>query len=124
MWTDILISLAVLLAVCPSSVVTADSWTKIKDDIRMPLELRVVNEGLAHDDKGWFMSNQHFLYRTSLWPLTIEVANHHAIPDELTQMRYDHIGDIDHDRRHVIHAWHRVARGGCVTNSKVLANAL
>jgi hypothetical protein len=77
---------------------TEGSWKKIRDDIRMPLELRVVNEGLAHDDKSWFMSNQHFLYRASLWPMEIEVANHHAIPDELTKLRYNHIGDIDHDQ--------------------------
>ena len=75
-----------------------ENWVKIKNDIRMPLELRVVNEGLAHDDSSWFMSNQHFLYKTSLNPMTIEVANHHAIPDELTALRYNHIGDIDHDQ--------------------------
>ena len=75
-----------------------NGWSKIRDDIRMPLEARVVNEGLAHDDKNWFMSNQHFLYRTSLFPIKIELANHHAIPDDLTQLRYNHIGDIDHDQ--------------------------
>jgi hypothetical protein len=73
-----------------------DSWVKVRNDIRMPVELRVVNEGLAHDDSSWFMSNQHFLYRTTLWPLSIEVANHNAIPEELTKLRYNHIGDIDH----------------------------
>lgn len=75
-----------------------NGWSKIRNDIRMPLEARVVNEGLAHDDKSWFMSNQHFLYRTSLFPIEIELANHHAIPDELTALRYNHIGDIDHDQ--------------------------
>lgn len=93
------IALCVIFAVLASAnAADTDQWTKIKNDIRMPLELRVVNEGLAHDDKSWFMSNQHFLYRTSLYPITIEVANHHAIPDELTKLRYNHIGDIDHDQ--------------------------
>ena len=89
--------LVIFAAVVPAHADT-EEWTKIRNDIRMPLELRVVNEGLAHDDKSWFMSNQHFLYRTSLYPISIEVANHQAIPDELKQLRYNHIGDIDHDQ--------------------------
>jgi hypothetical protein len=93
--------LCVVIALFALSVVrganTAE-WERVKDDIRMPLELRVANEGLAHDDKSWFLSNQHFLYRASMWPMSIEVANHHAIPDELSQLRYNHIGGIDHDQ--------------------------
>jgi hypothetical protein len=33
-----------------------------------------------------------------MWPIEIEASNHHAIPDELTKLRYNHIGDIDHDQ--------------------------
>lgn len=96
---QILFLIFVLSAITIASVKGTDiEWIPVKNEIRMPLELRVVNEGLAHDDKSWFMTNQHFLYRTSLYPLNIEVANHHAIPEELVKLRYNHIGDIDHDQ--------------------------
>ena len=47
------------------------------------------------DDSHWIISNQHFLYRTTVQPLRIENVNHHAIPDSLTSRGYNHIGDID-----------------------------
>jgi hypothetical protein len=70
-------------------------WTRTEKDIRMPKELRVANEGLAHDDTYWYLSNQHFLYKTTANPMNIVLDNHHAIPEELGKKRYDHIGDID-----------------------------
>lgn len=71
------------------------AWTRTEKDIRLPGELRVVNEGLSHDDEYWYLSNQHFLYKTTINPMTIVTANHHAIPEELGKQRYNHIGDID-----------------------------
>ena len=47
------------------------------------------------DASHWIISNQHFLYSTSVQPLRIETVNHHAIPDYLTTRGYNHIGDID-----------------------------
>ena len=61
----------------------------------MPTELRVVNEGIAHDDKHWYFTNQHFIYKTKQWPIEIELANYKAIGEELTHKSYNHIGDID-----------------------------
>lgn len=71
------------------------AWQRTSKDIRLPGELRVVNEGLSHDDKYWYLSNQHFLYKTEINPMVIVASNHHAIPEELGKQRYDHIGDID-----------------------------
>lgn len=77
-------------------IINADgNWSKTKKDIRMPLELRVVNEGLAHHDNGWILSNQHFLYKTTTDPMEILLANHDAVTEELRSLSYDHIGDID-----------------------------
>jgi hypothetical protein len=85
-----------LLIVCIGIFSTiASAWTRTRKDVRLPGELRVVNEGLSHDDNYWFMSNQHMLYKTEIDPTTIVVSNHHAIPVELGKQRYNHIGDID-----------------------------
>jgi len=85
------------------SVVTALSvlglchgWTRARDE-RMPGELRVVNEGLSHDDEYWYMTNKHFIYKVNAKPLTITTSNHNAIPQELRDEGYDHIGDIEVD---------------------------
>lgn len=61
----------------------------------MPSELRVANEGVAHDDEHWYFSNQHFLYQTTVNPITIRQSNHDAIPEDLRVEGYNHIGDID-----------------------------
>ena len=37
-------------------------------------------EGLTHDDEYWYMSNQHVLYKTTVDPITIVLANYRAIP--------------------------------------------
>jgi hypothetical protein len=103
-----------------SSVTVAGEWVKLRKDTRLPLELRVVNEGLAHgrdysecsppqpypmsiyllltlisvDDSHWYLSNQHFLYQTSIDPANITNVNHQAIPPELSELSYNHIGEI------------------------------
>lgn len=41
------------------------------------------------------MSNQHFLYQTTIHPANITKVNYHAIIPELQQLSYNHIGDID-----------------------------
>ena len=64
-------------------------------DIRIPLKLRVVNEGIAHHEDSWIFSNQHILYRTTIDPIVVETSNYDGIPEELRALKYDHIGDID-----------------------------
>ena len=70
------------------------SWTRT-NDLRIPGELRVANEGLSHDDTYWYMTNQHFIYQVNQNPMTIAMSNHHAISDELIDLGYHHIGDIE-----------------------------
>ena len=70
------------------------AWEKVHDE-RMPGELRVANEGLAHHDNHWYFSNQHFLYQATVQPINITISNHKAIPEELVKLGYNHIGDID-----------------------------
>ena len=70
---SLLTIIAVALALAPSL-----AWTKVKDERMSGLNMRIVNEGIAHDDQYWFFSNQHLLYRVSydLWIITyIEWAN-------------------------------------------------
>jgi len=75
----------------------AVAWTPSRKEERIPLELRIVNEGLAHDEvtKSWLFSNQHVLYKTSIDPIKVQVTNANAIPKSLRDLKYDHIGDID-----------------------------
>ena len=42
------------------------------------------------------MSNKHMLYRAHKRYITIEASNHDAIPDELKEQGFNHIGDIDY----------------------------
>lgn len=87
-------SLRALITVFIASFIAVNAWEKVRD-LRLPGELRIVNEGIAHDDAHWYFSNQHFLYQTTVNPIAIEQANHGAIPDELLKLTYNHIGDID-----------------------------
>lgn len=73
--------------------VSISEWVE-KRDSRMPGELRVVNEGIAHDNEYWYFSNQHFLYQTTV-DVSITNKNYNAIPPELQSLSYNHIGDID-----------------------------
>ena len=74
-----------------------ETWSKVSKEIRLPLELRIVNEGLAHDDTHWFLTNKHILYKSTsvVNPIEIDVANNNAIPEDYRAQGYDHIGDID-----------------------------
>ena len=74
-----------------------ETWSKVSKDIRLPMELRIINEGLAHDDAHWFLSNKHILYKSTsvVDPIEIEVTNSDAIPEDYRVEGYDHIGDID-----------------------------
>jgi hypothetical protein len=119
-----LIIIATLVCLCLSSIKSQESWTKARE-LRLPGELRFVNEGIskflllfliyfllqllfnslslsfsilifsiffsfsfficvnegvAHDDKYWYFSNAHFLYKTTVKPVTIMQSNHAAIP--------------------------------------------
>lgn len=85
---------AIITAIVTFLSTKATAWEKVRD-LRMPKELRVVNEGVAHDDSHWYFSNQHFLYQTEIDPLNITMTNYGAIPADLMAMGYDHIGDID-----------------------------
>ena len=57
-------SLMVAILVLPHP---ASSWTKVQDE-RLAVELRVANEGLAHDDDHWYITNKHFIYKVKLTP--------------------------------------------------------
>lgn len=92
MGLNIIVLFLLGLAVLQVSVL---AWTKVRDERMAGLEMRIVNEGIAHDDEYWFFSNQHLLYRTSAWPIVINLENLHAIPDDLRELSYDHIGDMD-----------------------------
>lgn len=70
------------------------AWEEVRE-LRLPGQLRIANEGLSHDDKYWYISNAHVLYKTEIDPMTIVQENYHAIPSELGKRRFDHIGDID-----------------------------
>ena len=88
---------ALLLSLSASLSSTPSTWVKTDLDIKIPLELRVVNEGLAHDDEDhWFFSQQHFLVKTT-GPSDIKAiaTNFDATPKELKAQGYAHIGDID-----------------------------
>jgi len=87
-----------------------EQWRSVYKDIRLPGQLRVVNEGIAHDTDGyWYFSNQHILYKTTNGfgnskkdgaLMSIVLSNYEAIPAALNEgrafdERYNHIGDVD-----------------------------
>ena len=82
------------LLVLLQGLAAGNCWQKVRDE-RMPGELRFANEGLSHDDTYWYLTNKHFIYQVNQTPMTIAKSNHKAIPEELTQQGYDHIGDIE-----------------------------
>ena len=65
--------LNIVLSMLRISNAAAATWEKVRD-LRMPGELRVVNEGVAHDETHWYFSNQHFLYQTEIEPLNITMG--------------------------------------------------
>jgi len=77
-----------------SLLTSVTCWTKVRDE-RLPGELRFVNEGLAHDDTHWILSNKHFLYKATVGPIQIVLANHDAVTPDMRATGCDHIGDID-----------------------------
>jgi len=70
---------------------------KEANEIRIPIPLRIVNEGLTVDGNYWYLTNQHVLFKSTIFPMNITIANYDAIPPELRKRRFDHIGDIDID---------------------------
>jgi len=74
---------------------TSAEWVRSSRDSRLPVELRLANEGLAHSGDKWYISNAHALYEANVDFVTITKKNYHAIPSELTDLSYNHIGDID-----------------------------
>jgi len=87
-------SIAAICAILVVLLASASALTKVRDE-RIPGELHLVNEGIAHDDSHWYFSNQHFLYQATVSPVTIEQSNHAGIPEDLLKLTYNHIGDID-----------------------------
>lgn len=73
---------------------TIGSWKQLHDS-RIIGELRIVNEGLSHDDKFWYFTNKHFIYKANKSPITVNQTNYNGIPKELRELGYDHIGDIE-----------------------------
>jgi hypothetical protein len=68
-----LILVTIFTAIVTFIMTKVSAWEKVRD-LRMPKELRVVNEGVAHDDSHWYFSNQHFLYQTEIEPLNITMG--------------------------------------------------
>ena len=82
--------------VAAASAASSIEWYKVQHDKRLPAELRAVNEGVANDGESWLFSNKHMLYRAHKRYITIEAANHDAIPEDLRAEGFNHIGDIDY----------------------------
>ena len=82
----------ILLGIAASS---SAEWVQTDRDSRLPVELRLANEGLAHSGDKWYISNAHALYETNVDFVSITNKNYNAIPQELTDLSYNHIGDID-----------------------------
>ena len=70
---SMLIMILSAAAAAGAAAAAAGTWEKVRD-LRMPGELRVVNEGVAHDETHWYFSNQHFLYQTEIEPLNITMG--------------------------------------------------
>ena len=89
----LLVILLSILAVLSYS--SEEIWTRGKN-INFPTEMRIVNEGVSHDDKYLYFSNQHLLYRTTINPIEV-LETKEGIPLELLKEEYNHIGDFDVD---------------------------
>jgi hypothetical protein len=81
------------LGVCFLLSSLTHAWEEV-NELRMFGELRVANEGLSNDGVYWYISNAHALFKTEKQPLKI-ISQARGIPDELHNMGFDHIGDID-----------------------------
>jgi len=95
---SILLSILSVLSYTYSS--SSEEWKRGKN-MDFPIELRIANEGVSHDDKYLYFSNQHLLYRTTINPIEI-LATKEGIPVDLLKEEYNHIGDIDVDSKNGI----------------------
>ena len=98
----------IVLAVLFSALAAdpANEWELAPKRLRLPGALRIVSEGLAHDDEFWYLNSKHVLFKTKLIPsdskkdpeMEIISSNKKLIPDELKDQGYNHVGDIDVDK--------------------------
>jgi len=80
----------------PVSPLLQNGWKRVEKHIALPdVWGRMVNEGITHDDENWIFSNKHILYKASKNPIKQIMKNENAIPQELKDLKFDHIGDID-----------------------------
>ena len=70
-------------------------WSK-RRNIDFPGLMRLANEGVSHDDKYFYFSNQHLFYKTTITPPIEIIETKEGIPSEL-KLKYNHIGDFDVD---------------------------
>ena len=97
---SILLSILSVISFSSGSSSSSEEWKRGKN-IEFPIELRIANEGVSHDDKYLYFSNQHLLYRTTINPIEI-LATKEGIPVDLLKEEYNHIGDIDVDSKNGI----------------------
>jgi hypothetical protein len=71
-------------------------WSK-RRNIDFPGLMRLANEGVSHDDKYFYFSNQHLFYKTTITPPIEIIETKEGIPSELLKLKYNHIGDFDVD---------------------------
>ena len=68
-------------------------WIK-RRNIDLNGKLRFVNEGVSHDNKYFYFSNQHLFYKTTITPPIEIIETKEGIPSELLKLKYNHIGDF------------------------------
>jgi len=73
-----------------------EEWIK-RRNIDFPGLMRLANEGVSHDDKYFYFSNQHLFYKTTIIPPIEIIDTKEGIPMELLKLKYNHIGDFDVD---------------------------
>jgi len=80
----------------PVAPAVQNGWKRVEKHIALPeVWGRMVNEGITHDDENWIFSNKHILYKATKSPIKQLMKNENAIPQELKDLKFDHIGDID-----------------------------
>ena len=73
-----------------------NGWKRVDKNIPLPgVWGRTISEGLTHDDVHWYLNSKKVLYKATKNNLEKVAENKHAIPSELADQKYGHIGDID-----------------------------
>ena len=80
----------------PVSPLVQNGWKRVSKHIALPdIWGRLVSEGITHDKENWFLNSKHVIYKATRDPVKLLMKNENAIPKELREQKFDHIGDID-----------------------------